>query len=165
MPIGIVDRFEVIHVEHEEAHGRMRAQGALDFSAQQVEQSAAVRQAGEHVVGSLIAELFLGNEKIVLQRENFGEGLALRLMGGLGLQAQHVCFLELGADDAGLCADASAQADVPRNEHHHYRGENAGKNQGVTRRPPGRALQDQDLIRGLQQDFQRLRRFAGSDLD
>jgi len=93
-------------------HGSMRAQRALDFRAQQVKQSAAVRQAGEHIVRGLIAELFLRHEQVVLQRQNIGEGFALFPMSGFGLQPQRVRFLQLGADDPRLRANAAAQADV-----------------------------------------------------
>jgi hypothetical protein len=162
---GIVDGLEVVHIEHENSHGGMGAQSALDFGAQQVEQGAAVRQAGEHIVGGLVAQLFLRDEQVVLQRENIGEGLAFFLMGGLGLQAERVSFLELGADDACLPADAAAKNDVPCHNHRHNGEEKRGEDKGIAGRPPGRALQDRDCSRGLQQDLQSLRGFARSDLD
>jgi hypothetical protein len=98
----------VIHIEHEDAKGCVGAQAAFDFGAELIEESGAIPQAGENIMGGLVAKFFLGGEEIALQEEDFGEGLAFLLMGSFGLQPERLSFAELGEDDARLSAHATA---------------------------------------------------------
>ena len=88
MAVGVVDRLEVIDIEEKDAEGGVGAEGALDFLVEEVEEGGAVPEAGEGVVGGLVAELFLGDEEVVLGGEEAGEGLAFFVGGGFGLSAE-----------------------------------------------------------------------------
>lgn len=113
MTMGVVYLLEVIHVEQQHSHGRSGAQHTRDLAVQSIEQSRAVPEAGERVVGGLEAELFLGRQELLLENHQVGQGIDLFLMSGFTLFAQLAGLIQLGANLTGLCVDLTAEESIP----------------------------------------------------
>jgi hypothetical protein len=159
MAVGIIDRLKVVDIEKQDAEGGTGAEGALDFLVEEVEESGAIPEAGEGVVGRLVAELLLGDEEIVLSGEKAGEGLTFFVGRGFGLSAEGAGFVELGLNLTGLSGDAMAESQIAGKDDEEENAEEGGEEQGVAGRPPGRGAEDLDVVGGAQEEVEGLGSF------
>src|ERR1035437_868224 len=86
--VGVVDGFEVIEVGQDEADGTVFAGAAGELALEDIEDRGAVPDAGEKILGGLLAQLLAGGNQFALQIDDAGAGaeadLEFMLVEGLG---------------------------------------------------------------------------------
>jgi hypothetical protein len=153
--VRVVDGLEEIDVEKKDAEGAVGTQGALSFLMEEVEESGTVPETGEGIVGSLVAELLLGDKEVALGGEEAFEGLAFFVGDGFGVDAKGARFLQLGLNLAGLRADAPAEAEVAGGDDEDQDAEGRGQKEGVAGGPPGGEAEDLDVRRRAEEEVER----------
>jgi hypothetical protein len=149
---------------------RWRGRAAALGESEQLEGEVAGAEAGAGGVGDDLVGLgvrFLaeaeegevadddGEEVVEVVGDAAGEEAEGLELGGAhegGLEARGLLLFELGADEFGLLAHATAQSDDPGDAAEHTQGKDGTGRECSTGRPPWRGLEDGDVGRGAQKE-------------